>query len=122
MNTTDSPILYAFLVTVFGFLVSLSAALIAGLKHHSQKQQRVRTTKAQQMAVSRRHIFYGGGDPQYIRRLARHQFASNRAAVLDFEADLMVVPEQKPSARFSAVPTDGKTSRFYQRLQPCIAR
>jgi hypothetical protein len=121
-TTADSSILYAFLVTVFGFLVSLSAALIAGLKHRSKNQARVRTTKQQHMSVSHRRVFYGGGDPQYMRRLGRHQFGSNRAAVLDLEFDFILAPEQKPSGRFTTVLIDAKRDRVYQRLHPCIAR
>lgn len=122
MNTTDSPILYAFLVTVFGFLISLSAALIAGLRHRSRHQSEVDAAKVQHMFVAHHEVFFGGGDPQYIRQLGRQQFRSNCAAVLNFEADLMVPREPKPRGRFATFMIDHKSERLYGRLHPCVAR
>ena len=115
---SDSSILYAFLIAVFGCLLSVTAGLVAALQHLFEKR-RFAAAKPQHALVALDGAFYSMSDPQSVRIMGARRFPLNRLPVPQFQPDVPVPFETKPLGHFGSLSIKQKNDRIYQRLHFC---
>jgi len=118
----DSSIIYAFIATVAGCLISVSAALIAAFRRRKSKAlQHSASTKPQDVLVPSHYIFLDALSAAHIKQVSAQQFEYNSTSFFQFEIPPVIERDQKPIPRFVPVPIENKRDRIYQRLTPCMA-
>jgi hypothetical protein len=114
---TDSSIIYAFIATVIGALISVSAGLIAAIKSKGSATNVPIAVAKPQHAIVRRTLVYHT-KTETIPSLDKYR--SNLGYALNVE-ERVVVHIHKPTGRVAFLPIDSKDRAFYRRLNPICA-
>jgi len=106
----DSSIVYAFLATLVGCLISVLAGLVAALRQRKSKAALHATiSKPKDILSTGQYFFVDALSAGHIKQVSAHQFQYNSASALQFETPAVIHRNEKPAIRFVPVRIQNKS-------------